>query len=179
MIGASKVARDITERKQAETALREADRRKDEFLALWRTSCESSGAVAEWPPGAAASGRRRRTVRQVRDMMDRQLGHMVRLIDDLLESPESARTRWNSAGPRAARCRHRRAPSRRPGRPSKQSGTSSPSRFPRSRCSSTPTSPGSRRSSRTFSRTAPSTRGREDASGSQPSAQVKTRSFGA
>ncbi len=33
VIGASKVARDITERKQMDEALREADRRKDEFLA--------------------------------------------------------------------------------------------------------------------------------------------------
>ena len=34
VVGASKVARDITERKRTEEALREADRRKDEFLAL-------------------------------------------------------------------------------------------------------------------------------------------------
>ncbi|MFL5246169.1 MAG: PAS domain S-box protein [Gemmataceae bacterium] len=34
IIGASKIARDITYRKQAEEALREADRRKEEFLAL-------------------------------------------------------------------------------------------------------------------------------------------------
>src|SRR5205823_5350126 len=34
IIGASKVARDITDRKRAEEALRRADRRKDEFIAL-------------------------------------------------------------------------------------------------------------------------------------------------
>jgi PAS domain S-box-containing protein len=34
IVGASKVARDITDRKRAEEALREADRRKDEFIAL-------------------------------------------------------------------------------------------------------------------------------------------------
>jgi PAS domain S-box-containing protein len=34
IVGASKVARDITERKRAQEALREADRRKDEFIAL-------------------------------------------------------------------------------------------------------------------------------------------------
>ena len=33
VIGASKVARDISDRKQVEAALRDADRRKDEFLA--------------------------------------------------------------------------------------------------------------------------------------------------
>ena len=37
VVGASKVARDITGRKQAEAALRDADRRKDEFLALLAT----------------------------------------------------------------------------------------------------------------------------------------------
>ena len=34
VVGASKIARDITERKQAEESLREADRRKNEFLAM-------------------------------------------------------------------------------------------------------------------------------------------------
>ncbi len=34
VVGVSKVARDITDRKRAETALREADRRKDDFIAL-------------------------------------------------------------------------------------------------------------------------------------------------
>ena len=41
IIGASKVARDITQRKQAEQSLRDADRRKDEFLAILATSCET------------------------------------------------------------------------------------------------------------------------------------------
>jgi len=34
VVAVSKVARDITDRKRAETALREADRRKDDFIAL-------------------------------------------------------------------------------------------------------------------------------------------------
>src|SRR5439155_19501756 len=34
IVGASKVARDITDRKRAQEALREADRRKDRFIAL-------------------------------------------------------------------------------------------------------------------------------------------------
>src|SRR5207237_2728784 len=34
IIGASKIARDITDRKRAVEALREADRRKDQFIAL-------------------------------------------------------------------------------------------------------------------------------------------------
>ncbi|WP_084182817.1 PAS domain S-box protein [Nevskia soli] len=86
IIGASKIARDISERKRAEKALADADRRKDEFLATLahelrnplaplRTSLEylrQSGLSAA-PPA------------QVIEIMGRQVDHMVRLIDDLLE----------------------------------------------------------------------------------------------
>ncbi|HVS40079.1 MAG TPA: PAS domain S-box protein [Gemmataceae bacterium] len=86
IIGASKIARDITDRKRAEKALREADRRKDEFIALLahelrnplapiRNGLQVMRLAAEDP----------KTVAPVRDMMDRQLGHVVRLIDDLLD----------------------------------------------------------------------------------------------
>jgi PAS domain S-box-containing protein len=86
VIGASKVARDVTERKQAEEALREADRRKDEFLAL--LAHELRNPLAPLRNGLQvmrlASGDAK-TVARTRDMMDRQLSHMVRLIDDLLD----------------------------------------------------------------------------------------------
>src|SRR5687767_13217014 len=80
-------------RKRVETAmraseerLREADRRKDEFLAMLahelrnplapiRTGLELVRLAGD-TPGA---------VEQVRPMMERQVGHMVRLIDDLLD----------------------------------------------------------------------------------------------
>ncbi len=86
VVGASKVARDITERKQAEAVLRDADRRKDEFLAL--LAHELRNPLAPLRNGLQVlrlSGGDADTVRQVRAMMDRQLGHMVRLIDDLLD----------------------------------------------------------------------------------------------
>jgi PAS domain S-box-containing protein len=86
VIGASKVARDITERKRAEAALREADRRKDEFLAL--LAHELRNPLAPLRNGLQVlrlAGGDADTVTQVRMMMDRQLGHMVRLIDDLLD----------------------------------------------------------------------------------------------
>ena len=77
--------RDVTERKRAEDALREADRRKDEFLAVLghelRNPISSiSNCVRTLQPGvddAKAEG--------IRVMMARQVAHLVRLVDDLLE----------------------------------------------------------------------------------------------
>ncbi len=84
--GASKVARDITQRKRVEEERREADRRKDEFLAMLAHELRNPLAplrngiqvmrLAAGNPSAVA---------QARGMMERQLGHMVRLIDDLLD----------------------------------------------------------------------------------------------
>ncbi|HEU4620853.1 MAG TPA: PAS domain-containing sensor histidine kinase [Burkholderiaceae bacterium] len=84
---------DITDRKRAEDdlrrlamELREADRRKTEFLAMLahelrnplaplRNGLHIMRLAAADPP----------TLEKTRDMMERQLGHMVRLVDDLLD----------------------------------------------------------------------------------------------
>jgi len=86
VVGASKIARDITDRKRTEAALRDADRHKDEFIAL--LAHELRNPLAPLSNGLqvmrlAASDPN--AVAQSRDMMERQLGHMVRLIDDLLD----------------------------------------------------------------------------------------------
>jgi PAS domain S-box-containing protein len=77
---------DITERTEAMEALHEADRRKDEFLAL--LAHELRNPLAPLRNGLQvmrlASGDAK-VVAKTRDMMDRQLSHMVRLIDDLLD----------------------------------------------------------------------------------------------
>jgi PAS domain S-box-containing protein len=86
VFGASKVARDITERKRVERALREADQRKDQFLAL--LGHELRNTLAPLRNGLQVlrlAGGDADTAAQVRAMMDRQVGHMVRLIDDLLD----------------------------------------------------------------------------------------------
>ena len=85
---------DITERKQAEEALREADRRKDEFLAT--LAHELRGPLAplrnmlEIMKQADAHGD---LIQQARSTMDRQLGQMMRLVDDLLDVSRISRGR--------------------------------------------------------------------------------------
>ncbi len=100
IIGIGGIAVDVTERKrnelrlaraeqtasESEARLREADRRKDEFLAMLAHELRNPLApirtglqlirLAGDTPGAIA---------QVRSMMERQLGHIVRLVDDLLD----------------------------------------------------------------------------------------------
>ena len=78
--------RDITDRKQAEEKLKEADRRKDEFLAMLAHELRNPLApisaaaellkLAELPPAH---------VRDTSDIISRQVDHMTGLINDLLD----------------------------------------------------------------------------------------------
>ena len=84
--GIGGIAIDITDRLRAEEELREADRRKDEFLATLahelRNPLAPMRSALEVMRGAepgSADGER------ARQILDRQLEHMVRLVDDLLE----------------------------------------------------------------------------------------------
>src|SRR5262249_51067541 len=77
---------DFTDRKQAELALREADRRKDEFLATLAHELRNPLApIRNALRLLHLAGDEREIREQTRGMMDRQLGQMVRLIDDLLD----------------------------------------------------------------------------------------------
>ena len=80
------VAIDITDLKRAEEALRETDRRKDEFLATLAhelrnplAPIRNSLQILKMPRVDA------QTVERSRDMMERQVHHLVRLVDDLLD----------------------------------------------------------------------------------------------
>ena len=80
------VAIDITERKRAEEALQLADRRKDEFLAM--LAHELRNPLAPISSAAdmlrlAYSGEPR--VKQISDIIARQVAHMRHLVNDLLD----------------------------------------------------------------------------------------------
>jgi signal transduction histidine kinase/CheY-like chemotaxis protein len=77
---------DVTDRKQAEDALRSADRRKDEFLAT--LAHELRNPLAPIRHAARISKTPGVTDAQLKwshDVIDRQVDHMARLLDDLLE----------------------------------------------------------------------------------------------
>jgi two-component system CheB/CheR fusion protein len=78
--------RDITERKQAESALREADRRKNEFLAMLSHELRNPlapilGAVYILDRAAPGSEQ----ARKAHAVIDRQVRHLGKLVDDLLD----------------------------------------------------------------------------------------------
>ncbi|WP_020160968.1 hybrid sensor histidine kinase/response regulator [Methylobacter marinus] len=85
-VGIATVSRDISERKQAEAAMREADRRKDEFLAMLAHELRNPLA----PISNAVHIMKHFSLDKKRlawchDVIGRQVEHLVRLVDDLLD----------------------------------------------------------------------------------------------
>lgn len=80
------VIQDITERKRAEESLREADRRKDEFLATLAHELRNPLAPIRTGLDVLCSGvPGQEATTEVLEMMQRQVIHLVRLVDDLLD----------------------------------------------------------------------------------------------
>ncbi|AMV19224.1 Virulence sensor protein BvgS precursor [Planctomyces sp. SH-PL14] len=86
IVGASKIARDVSEQKRIERELLAADRQKNEFLATLAhelrnplAPIQTSLYILRLRPPADPSAV------ELQEMMERQVHHMVRLVDDLLE----------------------------------------------------------------------------------------------
>jgi PAS domain S-box-containing protein len=80
------MAIDITARRQAEEALRDADRRKDEFLAMLAHELRNPLApLCNSLQILRLSDDLGPAVEAMRDVMQRQVDQLVRLVDDLLE----------------------------------------------------------------------------------------------
>jgi PAS domain S-box-containing protein len=85
IIGASKIARDIADQKRLEEALRDSDRRKDEFLAMLShelrnplATIRNSVQLLRMDPGDAMQ-------RKVLGPLERQVATLTRLVDDLMD----------------------------------------------------------------------------------------------
>ncbi|WP_051971422.1 ATP-binding protein [Massilia sp. 9096] len=86
--------RDVTEQKRTEDALRQADRNKDEFIAVLAHELRNPLA----PIRAAVDlfqmlGPDKPVLRRATEAMARQVGHITRLVDDLLDVARISRGR--------------------------------------------------------------------------------------
>jgi CheY-like chemotaxis protein len=80
------ISLDITARKQMEEALKEADRRKDEFLAMLAHELRNPLAPIRHAVQILRKlGPEEPRLHWARDLIDRQVNHLARLVDDLLD----------------------------------------------------------------------------------------------
>jgi PAS domain S-box-containing protein len=77
---------DLTDRKRAEDALKDADRHKDEFLAMLAHELRNPLApIRNAARILRAAGPAEPRLEKARDIIDRQVAHLARLVDDLLD----------------------------------------------------------------------------------------------
>ena len=95
-------ARLLDESRQYARALQEADRRKDEFLATLAHELRNPLApilnavqILQMFDEPTGNDRHNREVHELRDMIERQVTHMVRLVDDLLDVSRITRGKVN------------------------------------------------------------------------------------
>jgi PAS domain S-box-containing protein len=86
IVGASKVARDVTERIRAEAAFRDADRHKDEFLAMLSHELRNPlNAMLGWMRLLRSGALDTATAEHALAVVERNVDHQNRLIADLLD----------------------------------------------------------------------------------------------
>jgi PAS domain S-box-containing protein len=86
VVGASKIARDITEQKRVGSELQEADRRKTEFLAMLAHELRNPlGPIRHAVKILRARTPKPEELEWATNIIDRQTEHLTRLVDDLLD----------------------------------------------------------------------------------------------
>ena len=86
IVGVSKIARDITDRKRAEQALQDADRKKNEFIATLAHELRNPLApIRNSIHILRLAGTEDASTQRIHEMMERQVAHMSRLVEDLLD----------------------------------------------------------------------------------------------
>ncbi len=118
---------DSTELRRAEQALREADRRKDEFLATLAHELRNPLApIRNSLHILRMSNQHDPAAERVGEMIERQVNHMVRLVDDLLEVSRITRGKIELRNGTGRGRRHR--PRRRGNQPPAHRGRRPPAR---------------------------------------------------
>jgi CheY-like chemotaxis protein len=84
-VGCVMVVNDITERRNLEHELRDTNRRKDEFLATLAHELRNPLAPIRYATQLLKPGTPPEMAADASRMIDRQLAHMARLLDDLLD----------------------------------------------------------------------------------------------
>ncbi|MEK8033565.1 PAS domain-containing protein [Ideonella sp. DXS29W] len=79
------IVQDVTEQREAERAIRDAERRKDEFIATLAHELRNPLAPLRTSLHILERSDDPKTLARVLAMMQRQLTHMVRLVDDLMD----------------------------------------------------------------------------------------------
>jgi PAS domain S-box-containing protein len=93
IIGAVLVFRDDTERREYERSLIESGRRKDEFLAMLAHELRNPLGAIKSAVSVLETSEVEGDLAWGRDVLDRQVGHLGRLLDDLLDVARIARGR--------------------------------------------------------------------------------------
>lgn len=86
IVGASKIARDISDQKRSERLLKDANQRKDEFLAMLAHELRNPlASVRNASTLLCGTKHERPDLQSACGILDRQLRQMTRLVDDLLD----------------------------------------------------------------------------------------------